>query len=380
MTIVMPNDVVDTEVYVKTPRGYTGIQMDPWMSCTWRRTWSSTHPPNTQTNEKMRKYKLQKAGRRISLFRTAGRNKQMKNRCWSPRPEARHHLHLYAERRIPSPHKKQQPAQDHQPSHTAQTLLHKKRQREEYSDGSSTDSARTDTYYEQSDLADGFHSIALSPESSPPEYEKGLKSVDYIPKSPIYPPPPDVYSEVSNEDSLHDMTDEDDKKDHTDPSQKNPRQFEKQGLQKDPLAEGRADLDPSQNLEGPQFADETGHPKPETNDLLLDRLSKIADTVNPVIDEDYWKKRRESNILLRLNMAAQKLKEWHKAENKEVPPEESQEDPQAKVNGNAHKEDLICLDQAAQVPRWKQGQLTPETHGRETLWTSQWNQWPAPLT
>ena len=44
MTIVMPNDVVDTEVFVKTPRGHTGIQMDPWMSCTWRRTWSSTHP------------------------------------------------------------------------------------------------------------------------------------------------------------------------------------------------------------------------------------------------------------------------------------------------------------------------------------------------
>ena len=44
MTIVMPNDVVDTEVYVKTPRGHTGIQMNPWMPCTWRRTWSSTHP------------------------------------------------------------------------------------------------------------------------------------------------------------------------------------------------------------------------------------------------------------------------------------------------------------------------------------------------
>ena len=50
-------------------------------------------------------------------------------------------------------------------------MLHKKRQREEYSDESSTDSIPTDTYYEQSDLADGFHSIALSPES-PPEYEK----------------------------------------------------------------------------------------------------------------------------------------------------------------------------------------------------------------
>ena len=44
MTIIMPNDVVDTEVYVKASRGHTGFQMDPWMSCTWRRTWSSIHP------------------------------------------------------------------------------------------------------------------------------------------------------------------------------------------------------------------------------------------------------------------------------------------------------------------------------------------------
>ena len=254
----------------------------------------------------------------------------MKNRCWSPRPEGRHHLHLYAEKRTPSPHRKQQPDQDHQPSHATQTLLHKKREREEYSDDSSADSIPTDINYEQSDLADGFHSIALAPESLP-EYEKGLKSIDYIPKLPVYTPS-DAYSDVSNGDSLHDLTDEDDGKDHTDPSQKNPKQFEKEGLQKDPLAVKRVDLDPSQNLEGPQFTDETGHLNPETNDLLLDRLSEIADTVNPVIEEDYWKKRRESNILLRLNMAAQKLKEWQKAENKEVPPEELQEDSQARIN------------------------------------------------
>ena len=49
-----------------------------------------------------------------------------------------------------------------------------------------TDSTPTDTYYEELDIADGFHSITLSPES-PPEYERGLKCVDYIPKSPVYP-------------------------------------------------------------------------------------------------------------------------------------------------------------------------------------------------
>ena len=52
MTIVMPNDVVDTEVYVKIPRGHTGIQMDLWMSCTLRRTWSSTHPLTPRLRKK----------------------------------------------------------------------------------------------------------------------------------------------------------------------------------------------------------------------------------------------------------------------------------------------------------------------------------------
>ena len=108
----------------------------------------------------------------------------------------------------------------------------------------------------------------------------------------------------------------------------------------------------------------TEQPKSETNDLLLDRLCKIADTVNPVIDEDYWKKRRESNILLQLNMAAQKLKEWQKTENKEVLPEESQEDSQAKDSGHTHKEDLICLDQAAQVPDGSK-ESSPQKHLEE---------------
>ena len=63
-------------------------------------------PPNTQTKEKMRKYKLQKAGRRISLFRTAGEPGQMRNSHWSPRQEARCHVHPYSERRTPSPIRK----------------------------------------------------------------------------------------------------------------------------------------------------------------------------------------------------------------------------------------------------------------------------------
>ena len=45
MTVRMPLDTVDSEVYIKTPRGHSGIQMDPWMSSTWRKNWTPTTFP-----------------------------------------------------------------------------------------------------------------------------------------------------------------------------------------------------------------------------------------------------------------------------------------------------------------------------------------------
>ena len=166
-------------------------------------------------------------------------------------------------------------------------------------------------------MAGKIHSTALFPES-PPEYEKGLSNLDYVPKSPIYYPP-NVYSDVSDQDSLIDLTDEDFEGDHSERSQKNPRQSDGEGTLEDPTSERKTDQDPSCQPEEPQSAGKTGQPKSETDDQLFNKLSKIADTVNPVIDEDYWKKRRESNIYLRLDMAAQKLKEWQKTDAQEKP-------------------------------------------------------------
>ena len=31
VTLKLPRDTVDSEVYIKTPKGHTGIQMDPWI-------------------------------------------------------------------------------------------------------------------------------------------------------------------------------------------------------------------------------------------------------------------------------------------------------------------------------------------------------------
>ena len=275
MTIIMLNDVVDTEVYVKTSKEHIGLQMDPWMSCSWKRTWSSTHPPNTQTKEKMRKLKLQKAGRRISLFSTAGKTRQRWNSHWSPRPEARCQTHHHPESRTPSPDKKQQAAQDPRPNQPAQPLKTKKRERGDWSDDSSTDSAPETTYHEQSKLVDKIHSTILSPES-PPEYEKGLSNLDYVPKSPIYYPA-GMYSDVSDHDSLIDLTDEDFEENHSVGHQKNPRQSEGEGTLEDPTAERKTEQDLSPKPEEHQSADKTEQAKLESDDQIFSKLSKIAD-------------------------------------------------------------------------------------------------------
>ena len=115
-------------------------------------------PPNTQTKEKMRKFRLQKAGRRISLFRTAGRPRQGWNSHWSPRPEARCHT-PHHERRTPSPTK--QAAQDSRPSPFAQAQMTKKRERGDWSD--STDSASETAYHEISKTPGKIQSTILSP-------------------------------------------------------------------------------------------------------------------------------------------------------------------------------------------------------------------------
>ena len=68
--------------------------------------------------------------------------------------------------------------------------------------------------------------------------------------------------------------------------------------------------------------------------------------MNPVADEDFWRRRREFNAYLRLDIAAQKLNQWQKADDQKNPTE----DPQAAGIDTMHKEDLICQDQATQFP------------------------------
>ena len=155
----------------------------------------------------------------------------MNNSHWSPRPEARSSTPY--RRRTPSPTKST--GRRHSPSPSAQLQWTKKRERGDWSD--STDSApESATYQKESAVPDKVESTILSPES-PPEYEKGLSSLDYVSESPIYRPV--GYSDgESDKDSLIDLAEEENwDGDNSSDGPKNPNPPEEEASQKDTSAE-----------------------------------------------------------------------------------------------------------------------------------------------
>ena len=260
----------------------------------------------------MRKYRLQRAGRRISLFRTAG---SFRNSHRSPRPNSRcpDIIHKYNHhRRTPSPAKSA--ARRQNPSPSAQLQWAKKTDRSNWSD--STDSApESATYHQESAAApDKVKSTILSPES-PPDYERGLSTTDYIPKSPIYHPA--GYSDEEEDSELDSMPDfnldeENWDEDNSLTSPKNPNPPKEEASQKDTSAEQK-EKSPTPQLN--QKGDNLDNIYLDTNEVLLTGLTKIADTVNPaspadpVTEPDNWRKSRMFNSYKRLNMSY-KLNEW----------------------------------------------------------------------
>ena len=110
----------------------------------------------------------------------------------------------------------------------------KKTERGDWSDDSSTESApEAAACHEESTVPDKIQSTILSPES-PPEYEKGLTNLDYIPKSPVYYPA--GYSDDdSDKDSLIDLNDNWDE-DHSTEGQKIQTQPEEEDHPERPLS------------------------------------------------------------------------------------------------------------------------------------------------
>ena len=196
MTVRMPSDTVDSEVYIKSPRGHSdsevyiksprghsGIQMDPWMSSTWRKKWSTHHTPNKVTKDKLDKFNKERTHRCISLHRTTGRQKLFKISYWSPRPNRRQNFHADC------PSVKQ--CQLNKARYRCSSKMEKsprKRFREMSPARSWSDPVIIASSDEETDTADEFQLDALSPQSTP-NYERGHQPLEYVPKSPVYPPP-----------------------------------------------------------------------------------------------------------------------------------------------------------------------------------------------
>ena len=89
MTVWMPQDTVDSEVYVKTPRGHSAVNVDPWTSSTWKKPWNKHHTQQSHQRQVTR-FTQQKTHRGISLNKTAGRQSWNKRNNWSPRPTKDH--------------------------------------------------------------------------------------------------------------------------------------------------------------------------------------------------------------------------------------------------------------------------------------------------
>ena len=143
------------------------------------------------------------------------------------------------------------------------------------------------------------------------------------------------------------MTDEDFEENHSVGSQKSPSQPEKETTLKSPTAEGKTEQNPSPKPEAHQPGDKMGNANLESDDQIFNKLSKIAGSVNPLADEDCWKRIRKFNTYLRLDMAAQKLNQWQKTDDQKTPTEYLQA---AGRRQHMHQEDLICQDQATQFP------------------------------
>ena len=45
ISLKVPRDIVDAQLFVKTTKGHFGILMGPWSSSSWRKYWSQQHTP-----------------------------------------------------------------------------------------------------------------------------------------------------------------------------------------------------------------------------------------------------------------------------------------------------------------------------------------------
>ena len=188
MTVQMPQDTVNSEVYIKTPRGHSAVNMDPWTPSTWRKPWNKHHTPNKVTKDKLSSFTQQKTHRGISLYRTAGRQGGSKRSNWSPRPTEDHNPRAFGLISGPctSPSSRQQKLNKVRKEETSPYPRKRAWEATPFNPHGAPLVISLDEEEEQD---------KTSP-TSPQDHEKGHPVVyEYQPKSPVYPPPSDSSEE-----------------------------------------------------------------------------------------------------------------------------------------------------------------------------------------
>ena len=196
MTVQMPQDMVDSEVYVKTPRGHSAVNLDPWTSSTWRKPWNKHHTPNKVTKDKLSRFTQQKTYRGISLNKTAGRQGWSRRSTWSPRLNKGHNPRAFGLISGPCmpPSSRQQKLNKVRKEEASPNPRKRIREATPFSSYDAPVVIKSDDEEEQE---------RTSP-TSPPDHEKGCPAVyKYQPKSPVCPPP----SEDSDEEDFSSIPD-----------------------------------------------------------------------------------------------------------------------------------------------------------------------------
>ena len=302
MTVQMPQDMVDSEVYVKTPRGHSAVNLDPWTSSTWRKPWNKYHTPNKVTKDKLSRFTQQKTHRRISLNKTAGRQDWRKRSIWSPRLNGGHNTRAFGLISGPctSPSSRQQ-------------KLNKVRQEE----GSPNPRKRIRevTPFNSYDTPVVIHSDDKEEQERtsptlPPDHEKGHPAIyEYQLKSPVYPPP----SEGSDEEDFSSIPDLATPPEEKSPTPDLPNDTGDEAQDVAP-ADVNADQDSFQDKDRQKTLalaleeDLSKAPwQKESAKRPLEDLEKIAKVAKPICD-GFWHD-RDQDIIDRLDQVAKRLKE-----------------------------------------------------------------------
>ena len=158
---------------------------------------------------------------------------------------------------------------------------------------------------DETDIADEFQFDTLSPQS-PPDHERGHPPLEYVPKSPVYPPPDDSSEESS-------VLDLETPREQMTPDPEKLKKPDNVNNMEVP-ADANADKDhfqeiARQNTLRQQLSKELSEApwNEDTSRQPLTQLEKISKTVKPA-HEDFWNT-KERDIFIRLNEAAKKLED-----------------------------------------------------------------------